>query len=124
MCSSDLSGDPTWWPGHHELEACLEEEMVRANTLENPYTVEYLEYLLQKHGFEEVVRYHGVNGFFPVSKEHLTLKEAAVFRADVFNTFTARKPGLPGYLAAKAVLAGGGLHARIGALARRFSGSQ
>jgi phytoene dehydrogenase-like protein len=31
--------------------------------------------------------------------------------------------GLPGYLAAKAVLAGGGLHTRIGALTRRFSGS-
>jgi SAM-dependent methyltransferase len=92
-----VTGEGAWWPGHHELEAALEEEMVRAGTLENPYTREYLEYLLHGHGFEEIVRYHGVNGYFPVAMEQRTIKEAAVFPADYFNTYTARKPGLPGY---------------------------
>src|SRR4029077_14334344 len=67
---------------------------------ENPYTAAYLEHLLHKHGFEEIVRYHGVNGFFPVSMERRMLKDVAMFPAhggNAFNTYTARKPGLPGY---------------------------
>lgn len=91
-----VTGEPTWWPGHHSLEMFLEEEMERADTLENPYTREYLEYLLHKHGFEEIERHHGVNGLFPVSSQERTLKEAAMFPAQAYNTYTARKPGFSG----------------------------
>lgn len=96
-----LSCEGAWHPGNHALEKILEEEMARFGTLENPYTAEYLNHLLCKHGFEDVVRYHGVNGLFPVAKEHLTIKEAAQlpgqFPASAYNSVTAHKPTCGGH---------------------------
>jgi hypothetical protein len=37
------------------------------------------------------VRYHGINGFFPVRQENLTIKQAAQHPAHAFNHLTARK---------------------------------
>jgi SAM-dependent methyltransferase len=81
-----------WQPGNRALEATLEEEMARYGTLENPFTVEYLDYLLAKHGYVDIERYHGLNGLFPVGMENMALKEAAQFPASASNTLTARKP--------------------------------
>lgn len=87
-----VTGEGSWAPGRREMEDTCREEMQRYGTLENPYTAEYLEYLLHKHGFRDVVRYHGINGFFPVQQENLTIKQAAQLPADVCNHLTARKP--------------------------------
>lgn len=81
-----------WQPGNREFEAALEEEMARFGTLENPFTIEYLDYLLKKHGFIDVERYHGINGLFPVSMEKMSLKDAAQSPASASNALTARKP--------------------------------
>jgi hypothetical protein len=66
--------------------------MARYGTLENPFTFEYIQYLLRKHGFQQVSRYHGINGFFPVHQEGLTIRQAAQFPAEGHNHLTARKP--------------------------------
>jgi hypothetical protein len=92
-----VTGEYVWWPGRREVEEDLEEEMARYGTLENPYTVEYLDWLFAKHGFEEVVRYHGVNGLVPVDLEGRTVKEVAQHPASQFQTLTARRPGVPGH---------------------------
>ncbi len=86
-----VTGEASWAPGRRGLEDACREEMKRYGTLENPYTAEYLEYLLHKHGFRDVVRYHGINGFFPVHQESLTIKQAAQHPADACNHLTARK---------------------------------
>ena len=87
-----VTGEGSWAPGRHELEDHCRKEMKRYGTLENPYTAEYLDYLLHKHGFREVTRYHGINGFFPLHQENLTIKQAAQLPADGYNHLTARKP--------------------------------
>jgi ubiquinone/menaquinone biosynthesis C-methylase UbiE len=88
-----VSGDTNWRPDNRAEAEYLEEVMAHYGHLENPFTWEYLRYLLEKHGFQDIVRYHGVNGFFPVEQEHLTIKEVAQFGADILNNVTARKPG-------------------------------
>lgn len=85
-----------WRPGSHELEAVMEEEMARYGTLENPYTPEYLDDLLRRHGFVDVTRYHGVNGFFPQDQGDRPLREVAQAPAGVTNNLTARKPSPEG----------------------------
>jgi len=87
-----VSLEGVWQPGDRNLESTLEHEMATYGTLENPYTIPYLDYLLHKHGFEEVTRYHGVNGLFPTTTEHCTIKDVAQYPATAFNTVTACKP--------------------------------
>ena len=87
-----VTGEAAWVPGDRNLESQCEAEMARYGTLENPYTFEYLKYLLTKQGFEEVTRYHGVNGFFPESAGHLTIEQTAQAPALGCNHITARKP--------------------------------
>jgi SAM-dependent methyltransferase len=86
-----VTGEGAWIPGDRNLESQCEEEMARYGTLENPYTFEYLQYLLTKHGFEDVTRYHGINGFFPENAGHLTIRQAAQAPAHGCNHLTARK---------------------------------
>jgi hypothetical protein len=86
-----VTSEGAWIPGDRNLEKACEEEMARYGTLENPYTFEYLKYLLNRHGFEEVTRYHGVNGFFPEFMGDEPLKRAAQAPAECCNHFTARK---------------------------------
>lgn len=88
-----VSGDTNWRPGDRCQEEYWDEVMAHYGHLENPFTWEYLLYLLEKHGFHDIVRYHGVNGFFPVEQEHLTIKEVTQFGAELLNNVTARKPG-------------------------------
>jgi SAM-dependent methyltransferase len=88
-----VSGDGRWAPGARLCEELCEQEMARFGTLENPFTAEYVRYLFQKHGFEEITQYHGVNGLFPVEQGDRPVKVVAQFPATSYNTFTARKPG-------------------------------
>jgi SAM-dependent methyltransferase len=82
-----------WQPGNRQLEAMLDKEMDRFGTLENPFTPEYLDYLLDKHGFVELMRFHGVNGWIPESMGKNSLESMADAPARAFNNVTAIKPG-------------------------------
>jgi SAM-dependent methyltransferase len=84
--------EAAWVPGDRALEEKLEEEMREYGTLENPFTTEYLDWLLSKHGFVDVQRYHGVNGYFPAAMGRLPLKELPGERAGRHNNLTARRP--------------------------------
>ncbi len=86
-----VTGESAWTPGDRVLEEACEAEMARYGTLENPYTSEYLEYLLIKHGFEEVTRYHGVNGFFPERMGAVPLGQAAQMPAQRCNHLTGAR---------------------------------
>lgn len=81
-----------WYPGNRELEAEYENEMKKYGTLENPFTVAYLDMLLEKSGFVEITRYHSVNGLWPVAREGLTIRDVADPPAGAGNILTARKP--------------------------------
>ncbi|RPH53434.1 class I SAM-dependent methyltransferase, partial [bacterium] len=52
--------EAAWIPGDRHLEEGLDEEMRRFGTLENPYTAEYLDFLLHRQGFVDIQRYYGV----------------------------------------------------------------
>lgn len=84
--------EAAWIPGDRRLEDELEEEMRRSGTLENPYTAEYLDFLLHKHGFVEIRRYYGVNGLFPAGMGDRRIAEVAASRPLDHNILTARKP--------------------------------
>ncbi len=87
-----VTGEAAWTPGDRRLESACEEEMKRYGTLENPYTFDYLKDLLTRHGFEEITRYHGINGFFPESAGDVPIKVRAQAPAHDRNHITARKP--------------------------------
>ena len=88
-----VSGDSNWHPGNRDQEGFWKEVMTQFGALENPFTFEYLKFILEKHGFTDINRYHGANGLFPVDQEHLTIKEVARFSAEWYNNIIARKPG-------------------------------
>jgi ubiquinone/menaquinone biosynthesis C-methylase UbiE len=87
-----VGGESAWQPGNREQEDAWDEEMARFGTLENPFTAKYLDALLHKHGFREVVRCHGINGFFPVEMGNMTVKQAAQSPAELLSNLVARKP--------------------------------
>lgn len=81
-----------WVPGDPAVEEQLEEEMRQYGTLENPFTTEYLDWLLLRHGFVDVTRYHAVNGYFPAQKSAVRLRVLPGERAETHNNLTARRP--------------------------------
>jgi SAM-dependent methyltransferase len=81
-----------WQPGNVEMEAILNQEMEKFGTLESPFTIDYLDFLLSKHGFVDVERYHSVNGLFPLSMSKMPLQDIAQSPASASNILTARKP--------------------------------
>jgi SAM-dependent methyltransferase len=81
-----------WIPGHRASEALLDEEMRRYGTLENPFTTEYLDHLLDRHGFKNVERYHGVFALVPAGQGDVPVRVFAACPAEQNNTLTARKP--------------------------------
>jgi SAM-dependent methyltransferase len=87
-----VAGEGVWLPGDPNMTAVIEKEMAEYGTLENPYTREYLDHLIARAGFERVVRYHGVNGFFPEDQGGRTIAEAANYPSANTNCLTARKP--------------------------------
>jgi SAM-dependent methyltransferase len=81
-----------WIPGHRASEALLDEEMLRYGTLENPFTVEYLDHLLKWFGFASIERYHGVFNLVPATQGSIAVQTFATCPAEYNNTLTARKP--------------------------------
>lgn len=81
-----------WHPDFKDLEQQLRQEMERFGTLENPFSIDYLDHLLEKSGFIDVTRYVGVNGFFSADKLVQPLKNFASSSLNVVNNLTARKP--------------------------------
>lgn len=84
--------EAAWIPGDRRMEDELEEEMRRSGTLENPYTAEYLDFLLRRHGFVGIQRYYGVNGLFPAEMGDRRIAEVAACGPRDYNVLTARKP--------------------------------
>jgi SAM-dependent methyltransferase len=81
-----------WHPEFKALEKLLIDEMARYGTLENPFSVEYLNILLEKFGFIEIERYVAVNGFFTKNQLRQPLKNFGVQPLSSSNNITARKP--------------------------------
>lgn len=81
----------SWHPDNKQLEAGLILEMERFGTLENPFSTEYLDYLLEKSGFIDINRYVSVNGFFTAAQLGQPLQS---FSGEVkdSNNIIARKP--------------------------------
>lgn len=87
-----ILGDSNWIPGNQEQESFWQEEMQRFGTLESPFTHGYLTEVLKAHGFEDIGRHHGVNGFIPVEREHEPVRQfVGHLDATYLNLFTARK---------------------------------
>jgi SAM-dependent methyltransferase len=84
--------EAAWVPGDRHLEAKLDEEMRQFGTLESPYTVEYLDFLLHRHGFVDIRRYFAINGLFPATMGRRQIAEAATSHPWDGNNLTARKP--------------------------------
>lgn len=84
--------DGAWHPDNKALELQLLQEMETYGTLENPLSVEYLDYLLSKFGFVDVARYISVNGFLPVEQAGQPLSNFSLAPIDGTNNLTARKP--------------------------------
>ena len=89
-----VSGEGVWRPGDRVLEQFLDDEMQQYGTLENPFTVEYLDFVLKECGFADVTRYEGVNGLFPVTQSRRAIRDAAMFPAGSYQNLTACKPDL------------------------------
>jgi SAM-dependent methyltransferase len=82
-----------WVPGSSQaLEEQLEKEMRLYGTMENPFTVEYLDHLLRQAGFVKIVRYHGVYHLVPADDGDKRLSEIADAPAERYNNLTAYKP--------------------------------
>ena len=58
----------------------------------NPFTTEYLDWLLGEHGFVDVKRYHAVNGYFPANMGRLPLEKLPGEHTWAHNNLTARRP--------------------------------
>jgi len=81
-----------WIPGDWRLEEKLDEEMSRFGTLESPYTVEYLDFVLRRVGFVDIRRYYAVNGLLPAARGGWRIARAATSRPWDSNNLTSRKP--------------------------------
>jgi len=87
-----------WHPDFKALERALIAEMAKFGTLENPFSAEYIDYLLDKSGFVEIERYVGVNGFFSKNKLSQPLQNFSASPLAGSNNITARKPDNNGHL--------------------------
>jgi SAM-dependent methyltransferase len=81
-----------WIPGDAYWEAKLDEAMRLYGALENPFTAEYLDFLLERCGFVDIRRYYAVNGLFPADMGDRRLSEIASHNPRNGNHLTARKP--------------------------------
>jgi SAM-dependent methyltransferase len=81
-----------WVPGDRYWEEKLDAEMRQFGTLENPFTAEYLDFLLRRLGFVDIRRFYAVNGLFPAEMGDCPIAKAASYRPWDGNNLTARKP--------------------------------
>jgi SAM-dependent methyltransferase len=84
--------DPSWHPDYKNLETQMIGEMVKFGTLENPFSTEYIDYLLDKAGFIEIERYISVNGMFTREQMTQPLQKFSPRPYAGSNNMTARKP--------------------------------
>jgi SAM-dependent methyltransferase len=80
-----------WIPGDAAQEKALFEEMATYGTMENPFTQQYLEELLQKVGFENIERLLGVSGMYPISRKEESLAQNAFENPVARNDLIAQK---------------------------------
>lgn len=82
-----------WQPGNTGLEDALKQEMEAHGTLENPFSVQYLDHILRKSGFYQINRYYGISRIFPFASSY---KPSNFFdnyiREDDCNFVVARRP--------------------------------
>jgi SAM-dependent methyltransferase len=81
-----------WMPGDDYWEEQLDEAMRRYGALENPFTAQYLDLLLQQCGFVDIRRYYAVNGLFAVEMASRRVADVASHTPQNGNHLTARKP--------------------------------
>src|ERR1700688_706916 len=81
-----------WVPGDRFWEEKLDAEMRQFGALENPFTAEYLDFLLRRLGFVDIRRFYAINGLFPAEMGTCTIAKAAAYRPWDGNNLTARKP--------------------------------
>ncbi len=81
-----------WLPGSSQTLDELDEALLRYGTLESPFTIEYLDYLLGHYGFTDIIRYHGVYRLVPAEDGEEKLSNIADAPAGTHNNLTARKP--------------------------------
>ena len=89
-----IFGEGRWYPDNKEQENLMCEEMKRYGTLESPFTHDYLRFVLETTGFNDIKFYHAVNGLFSTDDENLTIGQAAVMQATStqhLNTVVARR---------------------------------
>ena len=84
--------ESAWHPAFKDLEAEMRAEMAEYGTLENPFSVEYLQILLKNYGFIHAKRYVGINGYFTQDDLHRQLQSAGGAAFSRSNNLTARKP--------------------------------
>jgi SAM-dependent methyltransferase len=87
-----VTEEGAWIPGDQNLESSIEQAMAEYGTLENPFTQEYLDYLLVHVGFEPPVRYIGVSGYFPLDQGGRPIADVAQLPVIGTNDLTAVKP--------------------------------
>jgi SAM-dependent methyltransferase len=81
-----------WMPGDRFWEEKLDEAMRRFGALENPFTAEYLDFLLRRCGFVDIRRFYAVNGLFAADMGNRRVAEVASYNPQNGNNLTARKP--------------------------------
>jgi SAM-dependent methyltransferase len=86
-----------WHPDFKTLEQALILEMAKFGTLENPFSAEYIDYLLTKSGFIGIERYVGVNGFFSQNQLSQPLRNFSAGPLAGSNNMIARKPDNNGH---------------------------
>ena len=81
-----------WVPGDKYWEEKNNEAMRLYGALENPFTAEYLDYVLKQTGFVDIRRYYMVNGLFPANMGDRLVSEVASYSPVNGNNLVARKP--------------------------------
>jgi SAM-dependent methyltransferase len=81
-----------WHPDFKNLETTLINEMARFGTLENPFSSEYIDHLLESSGFIDIQRYVAVNGYFTARQLTQPLQNFGTNTLTGLNNITARKP--------------------------------
>ena len=87
-----VCGEGRWTPGDTALEHQLDQEMLRYQTLESPFTQPYLRHVLETAGFTDIGFHHSVNGLFEESLGARTVQQIANPSASGANTVIAWRP--------------------------------
>jgi SAM-dependent methyltransferase len=87
-----VAGEGAWIPGHVEQAACYDAAIRQFDTLESPFTPEYLTHVLELAGFEQVTRHYGINGWYSSDYGKAPIQELAQSNLIDSNNITARRP--------------------------------